>query len=708
MPKNTHVEPWRVSRTLQEDTQRKPFWSYKYNYNRNLLDTQGGEKRKKSDEGPSKKVATEPGTNNKAQDPQEGTSKQNQQQQQVEKQGMSNRQDQQNEVASGGAEPMDQDAPANPNNRVKRSAGGFGAGSGGQAGLRGTVQWPDGERSSRHVVYQPYKKNYFFRVNSQGLKYKSVISQGRSYTAHQFPVFEFKIDNLAMYLSKEQIAKIFQECNDAEVVECSMEIYTRTATLPFITNQTTTSLGNNNVGVYICQWKEDINKYRTGIHEGYGSLVGERVWGKHLSQLQITSDYDQNNLGQLGAEFVTKDWPHTFTFEAVHGSTSGNITTENAIQYNDNMFPWRDFLCNYRNATFDEGLYATHVWKPKDGTIHNVSKNTDWLHSSDPDGLQFGHFKQLFLTGKNGVYTTGYSQNRPLQNILGNMPGNNVLSNFETYVHPSERLKFVDTLIQSLEIGRNNDVEDIPVVSIGIDPLYSGELRNQQSAHIDAKVVLELRCKLIMKETRSTSYQHPWGGSLVQPDTKFPKMVTKFNDNTPVPNTRQQQFSNERCSNYSRIKSLKNHQVRKGPVLDLYYRDEINNPEVRKYRHYHHDVHKGDAKKGNSYNLRSRVVEIVEKETEKYINNDELAKVETKTSKNNAIVNTISKAHEIPQSDEPSFSKSATTAEIAYFNTLSDKEKKANTDRINEYIFVEQNGKYVRTSYRNPYYSKNT
>lgn len=689
------VPHWKIARTLQEGTQKKPWWAYKFNNKNRQIPAQ--KKNTGNTAEPERRGQKRPHEETEESTTEEG----NQTTEQASEQSTMSRNEE--AVAGGSAEPMDQDPEVSPNVRNPRSAGlGMGGPKGGSAGIRGSVRWPDGESPERHIIDKTYSKKYWFRINSQGISAKTSRTNGRHVTFVKFPIFEFRIDKLAMYCSAEQIAKILNECTDATVLHCECEIYTRTATLPFQINATNSSLANNNVGVYVMQLKEDINKYRTGNHDGYDSLVSQRVWGKHLSELPPSIEYSESEMGQLGAEFITKDWPHQFQFLHIHDMPTGIYTTENNIQYNENLFPWRNFCHNYRNATFEEGLYSTTVYKPKDGTIHNVSKQTDWMLSFEANGAPYNSNRQLPTVGKNGTLISGGINNRPLQNLKGVNEMTTGLADEESFLHPSQRLNLTNFDAASLIIGRHNKPEEVPCVSIGIDPLYTGELINLQSEHINAKVVLEVRFKCVIRETRDTSYRHPWGGSLVQPDSKFPKFVKKVNRNeSGIPYTMQQMNGNAVIGSYNDIQTIANNRLREGPILDLSYRNITGNPErFTKIRHY---LHKNDEKM-HSYNLRSKEYRVIQKDLKKHKRRSEhtssttydSTKVSNEEDSNNTITQT--------QGDQPI----VPVVETEFFKKLSKEEQEYNKKQPNTNIYilkvVANKKHFIQTNESNPYY----
>lgn len=698
------IPKWKISRTLQEGTQKKPFWAYKYNKNHIPASKQQTDKPQTDKPVESKHR----GQKRHIAEADKGAEEENQQpKKQISESNMSRNEE---TMAGGSTQPMDQDPEISPVVRNPRSIGvGQGGPKGAAAGLRGSVQWPDGESFKRHIVDQPYHKSYWFRINSEGLKYKTVNTNGRNFTSYKIPVFEWRIDKLAMYLSAEQITKIVNECTDATVLECKVEIYNRTATLPFQVNSTNASLANNNVGVYIFQLREDVNKYRVGAHVGYDSLVSQRVWGKHISELPVSADFSTANMGELGAEFITKDWPHQFEWQAIHDMTVGIYTTENNIQYNENMFPYRNYCTNYRNATFEEGLYATHYYKPKDGTIHNVSKNTDWLCTYEADSIWYTSSRQMPTSGKNGLYTNNSINNRPLQNLKGNNMSAQGLTNYESFLHPSQRLSFATLDLASMLIGRNNKPEDVPCVSIGIDPLYTGELFNKQGEHINSKVVVEVRFSCIIKETRSTSYRHPWGGTLVQPDTKFPKFTRKLNHVVgDTPETVQQSNATSIVGAYSDMQYVQNNRTREGPIIDLSYRNiSGNQPALTKISHY---LHRDDEK--SNYNLRSREQKIVQKDLKRHKRRKQhfsSQEYDDYRTENDTSDQGTSQSNNIQKAESSTSQPDQSVLETEAFKKLSSADQKINKLQPLPLLYATKiaNGKRIQvaTADPNPYYT---
>lgn len=420
-------------------------------------------------------------------------------------------------------EPMDMDEPVV---RDRRSAhlGGNKGGSMGTSGPRGSVRWPDGITDSRHATTKVYTKQYMFRLQSVPIQTKLSHDGPNDYrsTYCRFPIYEFPYTRAGFCLSKEELLKIFQECTSAEVEQIEIEIYNKTAQLPFLTQQSHMGIGNNNIGAYIMQFRHDINKYRKGIITS-SSLITNRCWGEHLSTIDSNnSEYVNSGVNHLSAEVVLRDWD--LRFEFVHFHQDRPKTAKNRrLSYNEHIFPWRQFCVNYRNATFEEGLYDKVTYKPKAGMFHCITANSEDnlsteiacarspRHRARQNGTLLGMTKARHLAGAS--YNT----------LDLDYPDSN--KDKSELIIPSAGKVFASELDLAGFRLINDDIKDVPVASIGFSPLFTGDLNTSQGTLVDMQMEVLVVVKTTIKEYRSTSYQYKFGGSLVQPDPAFGRMI---------------------------------------------------------------------------------------------------------------------------------------------------------------------------------------
>ncbi|QLJ83485.1 VP [Broome densovirus 1] len=751
------MSKYQVAWTLQEGTQRKPAWVYKYNKlaARNKQKA-GPSKQQRGDAQPAKR----PRVDNPEPEEQEQEQEQASNSSPPEQSEMSQHSEEDQEMASADIDPVTAGGSGAAGARSVRSVG-AGGNKGASAGVRGSVQWPTLPKLGASVNLEYYHKSYLFRISSKDLSYKNVTNEDDFYTLVSFPIHEFPLNKLAFYLSKEQIAKILEECTDATVKKCRVTIHTKTATLPFETNASNAYLANNNVGIWCTSWKKDINKYRKGTYPGISSLVGERIWGSHLSALPRTNGEWSSAMGALSAETVVKDYDFSFMFSHTHDQKHAILSSDNILQYNEHIFPWRYFLTNFRNATFEEGLYDVTEWTPNNGTVHNVSKNADsWATYSLANQMNYrSPYDSIPPFGAMAMRTSSQPpKNRPPMNDLGAGFIDHDVPPATIFPKPRQRRRYTITEAQELQIG-DDPLGSIPCASIGIDPKYTGELKNQSGKIIDAKMEIQVRYECWIEERRGTSYQHPYGGSLVQPDYRFPKMVLGYNTADSIPQSR------DITTIADHIPTIPGHdrvgyaKLREGPIIDVNYMNTIGNRTSYAYERVVEA--KKTAKKNDKfvveYNLRSRKVQIAKvKQAKVVVPKEHTGIIRTSSSTDDQSVDkaiitetegevvvtpkTLIIQADAPASvniDSPSSSvkrmKSSTSAkpttsttttttpvltddqpkrqvpveDMKFFDSLSAREKHNNMHRPNQYIWVLVNNKWNRTTHLNPYYYDN-
>lgn len=579
----------RIALTLQEHTSGRPHWAWKLGRKR----TNPGEPEEPA--GDDYNPGEEPARKLYGTDPdqaraQPGTSGQ-----------------------SGSSSAMADEGIANPeamdtsqiHSRTKRSAAGGSASSGAQSGLRGTVKWPDGLPIPESRKEQPYHRDYSFRLSSDGISYKTVSDTNGTGTWVKFPVFEFPFWSAGFCLSEEELAKILEECTSATTKSITVKIFAKTATLPFATNVSTSGIGNNNVGVQIMQFRKDINKYRKGKYI-FADDVMKKCWGSHLSSLDpSTGDYSEE-MAALGAECVTRNWNSKFEFWHEHsGKNVWNGANTNT--YSDHLFPWRQFLTNFRNATFEEGEYDTFTYIPQNGTFHCQTRVSDNLApESGTIGFSAHKTPSDFFTHKtNNVKVV------PPRPMAGRWYTDDNLNTETLYRVPSSRLQYTKTGAATLSLD-DTDLEDIPTFSIGIDPIYNGDIATLKGKLVNVNVDIRVQVVTIIEEVRGTNYQHRYGGNIVQKDPKFGKWRVQQQIQHPVTPAAPHILvhnTNTIC-NYSGLKRQEDVLEKVGDQMkvDLSYNRFYRAREPFKANQYVEDyvAQVSETNKNLKYNLRKR------------------------------------------------------------------------------------------------------
>nr|QHA33816.1 hypothetical protein [Atrato Denso-like virus 1] len=577
-------EKKKIALTLQEQSSKKPHWAYKLGKKR----SQAGGPGKSTEEPPDKRgVPAEGGTS-----------------------------------SAGSTEAMAEEGVANPDamdtddvhSRTRRSTTGGTTSSSSASGLRGTVQWPDGLPLAESKQEQSYHRDYTFRLSSAPIQYKTLSGTNGVGTVVKFPVFEFPYWSSGFCLSEEELGKILQETTKATVKSIAVKIYCKTATLPFATNVSTAGIGNNNIGVQIMQFRKDINKYRKGRYI-FADDIMNKCWGGHLSSLNVSNDWSED-MHTLGAECVTRNWDSRFEFDHEHSGTPLWNDGGNGNTYSDHLFPWRQFCTNFRNATFEEGLYDEFIFKPNKGTFHCQTRISDNMSLDDGN---IGLCKRTFPTVYNNQ--TKNSKVVPPYQIGGYAIGKEWVTTDTCYKIPSSRFQYTKTGAATIPFD-DCDLAEIPCLSIGIDPIYNGDIATLKGKLVNVNLDVRVQVVTIIEEVRGTNYQFRFGGNLVQKDPKFGiwrNMYMTVGSGQHYHNIITHNTNN--INTYSKMARVENQKEKSGDQMkiDLSYNGAFRSRPLYKENDYIEDHYveatADTTSKGMKYNLRQRKFKLGKPET---------------------------------------------------------------------------------------------
>lgn len=496
-----------VRLTLQEGTQKKPWWSYKYNKSKKNKNPIPG-KRKEPEPVPSTSREGEQSNKRAREDSPISEITFDDSNVDDTMSGNNNNNDESN---------MDTDAGITTGAAgvSQQPVSGYSPGVGGPkpaAGVRGTVQFPPGHRIKKNVNIQTYTQQYKFRIRSSLMEYATtgVAPQTQTWRV-RFPYHDLPVSVLGFYLQKEEILKIIDECTHAKILNCKVKVYAKQAQLPFVTGQTITGIANNNIGYYLNKIDPIFGKYRQGILDQY-DFIEENCWGKHIAELPAAPDFTPANLGELGATHVTRNLDQRFVYVGVTNATS--IGTDNTFNYLEQIPPIEKYIEKRWNASFNEGLFCEWEYQPRDGLFHQRGKISDKIIPYNNDSYynkirdpytMFGkatnntaNWKNLSIAGAQAENSTGTLQN--IAYVTEQMPlaANPVDYNIEW-----------------------DGFEGVPPLILGLQPIVTGTIGTTQGDLVDCQLELEIHTEIQIEELRGTSYMMRFGGSLVQPDPAY-------------------------------------------------------------------------------------------------------------------------------------------------------------------------------------------
>lgn len=500
---------------FQEGTQKRPWYSYKYN----------------------KKNKSNPTDKRPAEDPQEGTSKKSRDQEQPpeeEEEESLHTSDfdspdtpmSQKEIPS----PMETQA-AQEDTAIGVGANSVGGAGGGNraGGIRGTVKMPGGTPINANDMISTYTKDYTFRIRSGLIEYKTTSANGvdtetTTSVEMKFPYHHIPVNMLGFFLTKEEIQKIFDECTTATILEVEVDVYNHQAQLPFITGATTSTIANNNVGIYLTKIHDSLYKTWPWRIPDQGALILNRCWGTHINNLPASTTYTSVGLGVLAADTVIKDLDNRA--EIIHWQKPTNIrfgtTTINLQTYFEPAVPINRYKQKRINASFNEGLFWSYKYQPVDGKVHALCVNGcnfTPANTNSEHNIQCQYSCKISESSLNQASTAATF--KPFTNPSFGATSQLTPQTSHTYLWPQADYGMP---FDQIPIEWNNGNNLQPTLVLGIEPLVTGDLGEQQGTLVDSQILLDIKCKIKIKETRGVNYMTRFGGSIVQPDAHRPVM----------------------------------------------------------------------------------------------------------------------------------------------------------------------------------------
>lgn len=354
--------------------------------------------------------------------------------------------------------PMELDEPQQ--DAPSMATGGRNASSSG-GGQRGVVPLPIGLRDSRTNFTKTFRKQYHLRVFNSSLEWRKQYPPNTENIMVKWPYHDLPVEYVGFFLSKDEM-KWLQQFSKCTAIDASVNLSSNTAVMPFETNSTMTTVGNNNVGVKLSVIDPNISAVRKGVYEHPEALIRDIFWGEHALDCNVGNTWSSTDVQKLGAQYVTRNYDARFAYI----NCDQSITTQPEIDqtYGENVFPVRDYVIKRINASMNEGAFH------------------EWNHQFAPNTVIFGRDDSFAPTG-----TVAYNEKtmgtRNLPTLTANPkepPGNlstgplavvaNVVSSNMGRWRDVKNSKFDQLQFYNRNIWYQ---DQMPAISFGIDSLYS-------------------------------------------------------------------------------------------------------------------------------------------------------------------------------------------------------------------------------------------
>lgn len=390
------------------------------------------------------------------------------------------------------------------NSRQARSTSGAGGGlsSSSGGGLRGQAILSTGIRQNSMPTLRTYRKQYLLRLQNDvietGHKYIEVFTatnqntvgkvnnnNSGSFGIIRYPYHDLPVGLLGFYLTQEEIHSLqyFSECR-VKYAKC--DVYNKTGVLNFETASSLSSIGNNNVGIYLNKISADVGAKRSGQLPNQNILLHEVFQGEQTSTVSRENKlFSSTGLAKLGARYVRRTLNNKFEYYTpMNQSMDYNLLSDTWIGNNTNTrcnvpgivpyFNLNPFIELRINASMNEGLFTTWNYSPSDGLIQgyfSIGPATIWQtynktnHRKNIPLIYSGTTNDL-----DDTTNTGYQYGRALTNSEGQSVEMNSENNQNSLsLRPWNRSPYLTQSIERTELNGKH----IPPLILGIEPLVS-------------------------------------------------------------------------------------------------------------------------------------------------------------------------------------------------------------------------------------------
>lgn len=418
------------------------------------------------------------------------------------------------------------------------SSSGGGTAAGTTGGMRGTVPLYVGIRSTPMRTTRTYTKQYHLRLQNELVETKVYnVGNDLSFNGIRFPFHDIPVHVLGFYLSQTEIQELMQYTK-AVVKGVHVGVENKTAVLNFETASSVSTIGNNNVGVYLCEISPDIQVKRCGLLPDQKVLIEERFWG--LPYINANVNEWSNDNAFLGAQYVRRTLSNKFEYYTP--KTSPNFGQLNFLETELPCFDVYPFVSKRINASMNEGLLTEYHYKPKNGLVAAQCwfGAGDCFTSNTFENIGMTNYKQK--TQSDSFYTLptenspgGWIEPQIWEGHSPNTFGPNMLE----YALARWRNYTKDTWsiipIENSAISGSPIIKQDPLI-IGIDPLVteiSTSTNNKwEAVKCFVDICLNVTCEIEI--TQGVDYMNANTRTILRPNymnpTRVPQVVLSANN----------------------------------------------------------------------------------------------------------------------------------------------------------------------------------
>lgn len=405
---------------------------------------------------------------------------------------------------------------------VAGTSGGSGSNTGGtMGGVRGQVPLYHGLPVLPRTYTATFTKQYKIRLFNELITYTKVnIPNSGALCRFQYNYHDLPVNSLGLYMSEAEIRRLVPK-TEVRVKSVDIQVHNKTAIYTFETNASSSSVGNNNLGIYISQVNP--NAVRFGTQSVKDDILVRNVfWGRHATTLPV-SITPSTALTGFGAQDITRNYSNKFSYNSLIGM-SALVSQSPSTPIEQHAVNISRLLFNRRNASMNEGAYIDWSYQPKGGLIFSQSFITGNLdsHSGENSLSIFQENRNIrhnftnitFQQQKLPDYPEG-NDIRATTNLIGSITDGPFINQSLVGGNVSSVL-INDTMI----IG---NVGSAPILAFGIDPEISITQSTGNVSIVPSHVDFIINTSITLEITEGVSYDEARTNTLIEPDYHNPR-----------------------------------------------------------------------------------------------------------------------------------------------------------------------------------------
>lgn len=419
--------------------------------------------------------------------------------------------------------------------RSTRAAGGSsnGAGLSASGGLRGQAALPTNNRQFGNTYTLTFKKQYLFRLVNEQVEtrdWNHVVDH--SHSSIRYPFHDIPVHMLGFYLSKSEIGSLMN-FTTAKVKHVQVEVFNKTGCLNFETASSVSTIGNNNIGIYLCQLDPTISKKRSGYLPSQHIFIEERCWGNPYNRANASNEWNKDN-AHLGSQYVRRKLDNRFEYNTVNVPDTWPVP--------GSAEPFRPFFSNYslplfnpmsfiimrKNVSMEEGLFTTFEYKPKDGLIAGQFTNIFGSNLNENTNLVINKTAKV-PSVETHPDRSNTSKFQPTANSAGTSTQMDAAGFNPEAMNNWRYMNYEQTEFSKMTIDNETLGGEFrpPQLIIGIEPLVT-EL-NDKWEPVNAYVDIYINATCTVEITQGVDYINSNSRSMVMPNYMFPRYQPTVN-----------------------------------------------------------------------------------------------------------------------------------------------------------------------------------